>query len=141
MQLTSIIAVAAAATLFSAAGASAGPVLEQTNMRLEAIAAGNTEAVNAQYGEGMRLEWVGGPLDGTYSTAEEISGVWSKFSKAQGQQTVEIGNAVEGASPAGATVAVMATFKGKATVPVLYVATYRKEKLVTETWQVNPPAN
>ncbi|MFU0506368.1 hypothetical protein [Pseudaminobacter sp. NGMCC 1.201702] len=44
-------------------------------------------------------------------------------------------------NPVGTTVSVNVTFKGKTTVPVLYVATYRDSKLVAEVWQVSPPAN
>ncbi|WP_108610862.1 nuclear transport factor 2 family protein [Aminobacter sp. MSH1] len=118
----------------------AGPALDMAKARIDAIAKGDVAAVTAEYTPDAALSWVGGPLDGSYSTGEMISEVWTKFSNAQGPQTATVGDVWEAANPKGATVVANVVFAGKSKVPVLYVMTYRDGKLVDEIWQVNPPA-
>jgi len=130
----------AAALALSTSAVMAGPALDMAQIRIDAIASGDIEAITSAYGADANLGWIGGPLDGTYSTPDAISEVWTKFTKAQGEQTAETGDAWEATNPKGSTVAVNVTFKGAMTVPVLYVLTYREGKLVDEIWQVNPPA-
>lgn len=118
--------------------ASAGPAQDKASARIESIAAGELAAVTRGYADGAKLHWVGGPLDGTYDEAEAREGVWSKFFKAQGKQTVTVSNTSEVANPAGATVTADVTFAGSKTVNVRYVLVYRGDKLAGEIWQINP---
>ncbi|QQR39042.1 nuclear transport factor 2 family protein [Devosia rhizoryzae] len=134
------LATAAIIALSTASAALAGPALDMAQTRIDAIAKGDIDTVTGAYSADATLGWVGGPLDGTYNTPEAIAEVWTKFATAQGEQTVEMGDAWEATNPKGSTVAVNVTFKGAMTVPVLYVLTYRDGKLVDEIWQVNPPA-
>lgn len=135
-----LFAAAAALAAAATAPAYAGPALDMAKARIEAIVSGDSAALMAAYAETARLDWVGGPLDGTYDGAAAIAPVWTKFVAAQGKQSATVSETVEAANPAGATVAMNVVFKGEKTVPVLYVMTFRGEKLVGETWQVNPPA-
>ena len=137
---SSLLALAVLATPLLASAALAGPAEDMARARIEAIAAGDVAAVTAGSPEGATLNWVGGPLDGLYATPEAQTEVWTKFTTAQGPQEATIGDVTEAANPAGATVVADVTFAGKNMVKVLYVLTYRGDALVSEIWQVNPPA-
>jgi len=134
-----LLAVILPATLLVSSAAFAGPALDMAKTRIDAIAKGDMAAVTGAYGAKASLDWIGGPLDGQYASADAIAGVWAKFAKVQGEQKATIGDTWEAANPKGATVAANVVFEGKNKVPVLYVMTYRDGKLVDEIWQVNPP--
>ena len=80
---------------------------------------------------------LGGPLGGQYSGQEQLSQVWGKFTKALGPMSVSVANVVENKNPKGATVTANVLFKGKKTIPVRYVLSYRDNKLVNEIWQIS----
>ena len=84
------------------------------------------------------FNWVGGPLDGTYSGAENIRGVWEKFTKAVGASKVSVDKLEESANPKGATVTANVQFEAKQPIKVRYVLTYRDGKIVSENWQIDP---
>ncbi|SCC94221.1 conserved exported hypothetical protein [Thiomonas sp. X19] len=128
----------ALAAAFAASTAWAETPAEAAKARIEAIAAGNVDAITAGYGPNALLEWVGGPLDGRYASMDGIKEAWTKFAKANGPLKADIGHLQEAANPKGATVTADVVFKGKATVPVRYVLTYRDGKLVDEIWQIDP---
>ena len=128
------------ALLLTAGIAHAGPAMDMAKARIDTIAKGDVASITKDYGANASLDWIGGPLDGTYSTPENITAVWTKFSAAQGPQKATIGDVWEAMNPKGSTVAANVVFEGKNKVPVLYIVTYRDGKLVGETWQVNPPA-
>lgn len=106
--------------------------------RVESIASGNVSSVLMQYQDSATLHWLGGPLDGTYSGKDQLTTVWTKFTKAQGPMKVKIANIAEYANPKGSTVTADVFFSGNNTVPVHYTLSYREGKLVNEVWQVSP---
>jgi len=58
----------------------AGPLDEaKARAHLDAVAAGDLEALMRDYAEDAYMEWVGGPLDGRYRGKAEIRAVWQKF--------------------------------------------------------------
>jgi len=111
---------------------------DSAQSRFNSIAAGDINSILTQYQDGATLQWLGGPLDGMYTGRENLTTVWSKFSKAQGQMKVEVKNLVEHANPKGQTITADVFFSGNKTVPVHYVLSYREGKLVNEIWQVSP---
>ena len=118
MKLARILSVPVTAlALIGAAGtAFAASPLSLAKAHFHDIATGKVQATIAQYGAHPVFEWVGGPLDGRYTGKP----------------------AIEAANPAGATVTADVKFMGKKTIPVRYVLTYRKGKLVDEIWQIDP---
>ena len=90
------------------------------------------------YADQAQLNWVGGPLDGTYTNADAIRATWEKFGKAAGPLKLSIGQIEESANPKGATVSANLLFEGKAPIKVRYVLTFRDGKIVNETWQIDP---
>lgn len=115
----------------------AGPA-DDAQKHFQAIAAGDVAAIAAGYAENARLEWVGGPLDGSYSGPAAIQAVWEKFAKAQGTLTLAVDKLEESANPKGTTVSANVQFTGKAPIKVRYVLTYRDGKIASETWQIDP---
>lgn len=93
------------------------------------------------YADQAQLNWVGGPLDGTYATTDAIRGTWEKFGKAVGPLKLTIGSIEESANPKGSTVSANVVFEGKMPIKVRYVLTYREGKIVSETWQIDPKLN
>ena len=134
MKKTMIILILA----LSSSAAFAGSAGDNAKARFDSIASGDVNAVLTQYQDSATLQWLGGPLDGTYSGKEQLSMVWSKFTKAQGPMKVKVQNLVEHANPKGSTVTADVFFAGNKTVPVHYVLSYRDGKLVNEIWQVSP---
>ena len=90
------------------------------------------------YAEGARLEWVGGPLNGSYSSLEAIRGTWSKFSTAQGPLKLHVDKLEEAGNPQGSTVSANLLFEGKSPIKVRHVLTFRDSRIVSETWQIDP---
>jgi len=124
---------ASAATL-----AHAGPA-EDAQSHFQAIAAGDVPALMRGYAEQAQFWWVGGALDGTYSSPEAIRGVWAKFTQAQGPLKLSVANLEEAANPKGATVTANVVFEGKGPIRVRYVLTFREGRIVNEIWQIDPP--
>jgi predicted lipoprotein with Yx(FWY)xxD motif len=85
----SLLAIALTAGLIGTAYA--GPATDNASTHFAAIASGDLSVLMRGYHDAAQLQWVGGPLDGSYSGAAAIRGVWEKFEKAQGplQATVE----------------------------------------------------
>ncbi len=114
----------------------AGPA-DDARKHFQAVAAGDLAALGASYAPNAHLEWVGGPLDGSYAGGA-IQGVWEKFTKAQGSLTLSVDRVEESANPKGATVTAHVLFTGKQPIKVRYVLTYREGKIASETWQIDP---
>lgn len=127
----------AAALLFAASGAMAAPT-DDAETHFRAIGNGDLSVVMRAYGDTAQLNWVGGPLDGTYASADAIRGVWEKFTQSQGPLKVNISKLEESANPKGSTVSANVLFEGKAAIKVRYVLTIREGKIVNETWQIDP---
>lgn len=131
-------ALLALAFTLGAGGAIAGPAADQAQLHFKAIGAADTAELGKGYGENAQLNWIGGPLDGTYTGAEQIRGVWQKFSKAVGPTKVSVDKLEESTNPKGSTVTANVKFEGKQPIMVRYVLTYREGQLVSETWQIDP---
>jgi len=116
--------------------AHAGQASHDATTHFQAIASGDLGVLMRGYNEAAQLQWLGGPLDGSYAGAEAIRGVWEKFSKAQGPLTATVESLEETANPKGATVTADLLFVGKMPIKVRYVLVYRDNMIVSETWQV-----
>lgn len=127
----------AAAALFAAAGAMAVPV-DDAKTHFQAIGSGDLAVVMRGYADQAQFNWVGGPLDGTYMSADAIRGVWEKFTKSQGPLKVSVDKLEESANAKGSTISANVQFEGKAPIKVRYVLTFREGKIVSETWQIDP---
>jgi hypothetical protein len=131
-------AIALTALTLSLSGvAFAGPT-EDAEAHFKAIASGNVDMVMKAYGDHPVLEWVGGPLDGTYTGEAKVRETWTKFTAAQGSLTFRASKIDESSNAKGATVTANVEFKGKAPIKVRYVLLYRDGKLVNEIWQIDP---
>jgi hypothetical protein len=129
---------AALLSLASIGSAVAGPASEAARTHFNAIASGDLSVVMRGYAANPQLNWIGGPLDGTYVGADSIRTTWEKFGKATGPLKVSVTNLDEAANPKGATVSANVIFEGKQPIKVRYVLTYRDGLLVNETWQIDP---
>lgn len=129
--------VSGAVLALCAAGVQAGPA-DDARAHFKAIAAGDVAAVMQSYAPEAQFQWVGGPLDGAYSTQQAIKDVWSKFTGSQGALKLTVGALEESANPRGATVSANVLFEGKAPIKVRYILTYREGKIVNEVWQIDP---
>ena len=132
-----IIAFAATAMTLAAGSAFATPS-DDARTHFQAIASGDTQIVMRAYADQAQLNWVGGPLDGTYATSDAIRSTWEKFGKAVGPLKLTVGQIEEAANPKGATVSANVLFEGKMPIKVRYVLTFREGKIVSETWQIDP---
>lgn len=126
-----------AAVLAFSTLALAGPA-DDAQRHFQAVASGKVDDIMAAYADKAHVEWVGGPLNGTYTGADAIRGVWTKFAKANAPLEAKVAKLEESANPAGTTITANVEFKGKNTIKVRYVLTYRDGKLVSETWQIDP---
>lgn len=104
----------------------------------KAIAAGHVDQIMRGYADNAHFEWIGGPLNGAYVGTEKIMDVWTKFTKVNAPLEVSVSKVEESSNPAGETVTANVEFKGKSTIKVRYVLTYRSGKLVNEIWQIDP---
>jgi len=120
------------------APALAGPAINLAQAHIAAIAKGDVAAIMATTAPNATLHWIGGPLDGTYASADAQKPVWTKFTTAQGEQKTTVSDLTEAANPKGATVMANVVFAGKNAVKVRYVMLYTDGKLVDEIWQVDP---
>ncbi len=119
----------------------AGPLDEaKARAHLDAVAAGDLEALMKDYPEDAYMEWVGGPLDGRYRGKEAIRAVWQKFIAVnEGKpRPAAFGKLSAFANPKGASVQQRADYGGKLPLKVLHVLTYREGELTTELWQIAP---
>ena len=133
MALLCCIAVATAAT--------AGPLDEKkAEAHLQAVAAGDIDALMRDYAEDAYMDWVGGPLDGRYRGKAAISEVWKKFATLNDgtPRPVRFGQLMQQANPKGATLEAAAEYGGKTTIKVQHVLVYRDGELTTEVWQIAP---
>ena len=137
MIKTFSLSACAAALLFAASGVMAAPA-DDAKTHFQAIGSGDLSVLARGYADNAQLNWVGGPLDGTYSSADAIRAVWEKFTKSQGPLKVSIDKLEESVNPKGSTVSANVQFEGKAPIKVRYVLTFREGKIVNEIWQIDP---
>ena len=120
-----------------ATSALAAPADDAT-AHFNAIAAGDVGAIMQQYGPQPILEWVGGPLDGTYIGIDKVRETWSKFTKGSPNLKVSVDKVEESANPKGTTVTANVVFQGQNAIKVRYVLTFRDGKIIDEIWQIDP---
>lgn len=130
--------VLSATLLLAFSAAALAGAADEAQDHFKAIASGDLNKIMYDYAGNAHFEWVGGPLNGSYVGTEKIKEVWGKFTKANAPLEVTVGKIEESANPAGATVTANVEFKGKSTIKVRYVLTYRDGKLVNEIWQIDP---
>ena len=119
----------------------AGPLDEaKAKSHLDAVAAGDLEALMRDYADDAYMEWVGGPLDGRYRGKAEIRAVWQKFIAANAgkPRPAHFGKLTAFANPRGATLEAKADYGGAVPVKVWHALTYRDGDLTTEVWQIAP---
>ena len=131
------VSITAAALTFSAASSFAAPA-DDARTHFQAIGAGDLAVVMRSYADNAQFNWVGGPLDGSYASADAIRGVWEKFTKSVGPLKVSVDKLEESANPKGSTISANVQFDGKMPIKVRYVLTFREGKIVSETWQIDP---
>ncbi len=122
-------------TLSTAAFADA---TDDAHAHFKVIGAGNVEQIMQGYANNAALRWVGDPLNGAYTGNDKIKEVWSKFTKGNAPLEVTAGKVEESSNASGSTVTANVEFKGKSTIKVRYVLTYREGKLINEVWQIDP---
>ena len=137
MFKTFSLSACATAMLFVAGAASAAPT-DDAETHFRAIGSGDIAVVMRAYADNAQFNWVGGPLDGTYTSSDALRGTWEKLMKSQGTMKVSIDKLEQSANPKGATVSANVQFEGKAPIKVRYVLTFRDSKIVSETWQIDP---
>lgn len=121
--------------------ATAGPLDEaKARAHLDAVAAGDLEALMQDYADDAFFEWVGGPLDGRYRGKEQIRAVWQKWIAANGGKArpVSRGKPAAYANPKGATIEVRSAYEGTTPVRVWHAMSWRDGQLATEVWQIAP---
>ena len=137
MFKTLSLSACAAAILFAATGAIAAPT-DDAKAHFQAIGSGDLAIVMRGYADNAQFNWVGGPLDGTYTSSDAIRGAWEKLMKSQGTMKVSVDKLEESANPKGSTISANVQFEGKGPIKVRYVLTFREGKIVSETWQIDP---
>ena len=137
MFKTLSLSACAAAILFAATGAIAAPT-DDAKAHFQAIGSGDLAIVMRGYADNAQFNWVGGPLDGTYTSSDAIRGTWEKLMKSQGTMKVSVDKLEESANPKGSTISANVQFEGKAPIKVRYVLTFREGKIISETWQIDP---
>ena len=118
--------------------AHAGQAANDAATHFQAIGSGDLAVLMRGYNDAAQLQWLGGPLDGSYAGSAAIRGVWEKLGKAQGPLKVTVESLEESANPKGSTVTANVLFVGKAPIKVRYVLVYRDDRIVSETWQIDP---
>ena len=111
---------------------------DEAQNHLKEIAAGQVDQIMQGYADGAHFEWIGGPLNGTYVGTDKIREVWTKFAKGNAPLDLSVRKLEDSINPDGETVTANVEFKGKQTIKVRYVMTYRGGKLVNEVWQIDP---
>jgi len=123
--------------LFACAAASAAPA-DEARSHLGAIAGNDVESLMSAYADNATMQWIGGPLDGTYAGQAQLRELWTKFAKAQGPLELAVAKVEESANPKGATVSANARYRGNSQTKVRHVIVYRDGKIVSEIWQIDP---
>lgn len=118
-------------------GAAAAAPADDARTHFQAIASGDLQVVMRGYADNAQFQWVGGPLDGSYSGTEAIRGVRTRFT-ASAPFKLGIDKLEESANPKGATVSANVLFEGKAPIKVRYLLTFCDGKIVNEVWQIDP---
>jgi hypothetical protein len=119
----------------------AGPVDEaKARAHLDAVAAGDVDALMRDYADDAYIEWVGGPLDGRYRGKAAIRTMWEKFVAANAgkPRPATFGKLSAFTNPKGASLESKAEYGGALPLKVLHVLTYREGVLTTEVWQIAP---
>jgi len=121
----------------ASSAAFAGPTqLAQDHFQL--IAFGDIDHIMQQYANGAVLQWIGGPLNGTYFGPMQIRRAWKDFVHAANPGAYETSNVTVARNGDGETVTADVKFEGRKNIKVRYVLVYRKGKLVDEVWQIDP---
>lgn len=118
--------------------ASAGKLDEaKAKAHVEAIAAGDIEAVMRDYPKNAFMEWVGGPLDGQYRGRDAIRAVWKKYFAANDgkPRPAKFGEIEAYSSAKGASLETTVEYGGKVPMKVWHLFVYRDGVLVAEIWQ------
>ncbi len=131
----------AAALAMLASPVFAATMAPDAQNHFKAIASGNVTMIMSQYAPNATLHWIGGPLDGSYAGTKAIQSAWTKFSGANSKLTEKVDDIMVATNPDGMTVTANVDFKGSSSIPVRYVLTYRKGKIVDEIWQIDPNMN
>ena len=121
--------------------AQAGPLDEsKAKAHLQAIAAGDLNALMRDYPEDAYMDWVGGPLDGRYRGKAAIGEVWKKFIAANHgkPRPAKLGKLESYSNPKGTAFEVAAEYGGEKPVKAWHVLVYRDGELATEIWQIAP---
>lgn len=105
---------------------------------IEAIADAPLDTLMPLYAEDAYLEWVGGPLDGTYDGADAISEAWSRFIAGRGDISADIQSYAVSENPKGRTTIAAILYQGDKTIPVRLITTYREGLITAEIWQIDP---
>jgi hypothetical protein len=119
----------------------AGPVDEaKARAHLDAVAAGDLDALMSDYSDDAYMEWVGGPLDGRYRGKAAIRAVWQKFIavNAGKPRPASFGKLTAFANPRGTSLQSKAEYGGALPLKVMHLLTYRDGELTTEVWQIAP---
>jgi ketosteroid isomerase-like protein len=119
----------------------AGPLDEaKAQAHLNAVAAGDLDALMRDYEEDAYMDWIGGALDGRYRGKAAIKAVWQKFIAANDgkPRPAKFGKLEAYANTKGASVEAKAEYGGKTPVKVWHALTYRDGSLATEIWQIAP---
>jgi len=119
----------------------AGPLDEaKAHAHLEAVAAGDLEALMRDYSDDAYMDWVGGPLDGRYHGKAAIRAVWQKFIAANAgkPRPAHFGKLSAFSNPRGTSLEAKAEYGGAVPVKAWHVLTYRDGDLTTEVWQIAP---
>lgn len=121
--------------------AQAGPLDEaKAKAHLQAVAAGDMDALMRDYPADAYMDWVGGPLEGRYRGKDAIGEVWKKFiaSNHGKPRPAKLGKLESYGNPKGTSFAVAAEYGGEKPVNVWHVLVYRDGELTTEIWQIAP---
>lgn len=107
---------------------------------LNAVSAGDLDALMRDYEDDAYMDWIGGPLDGRYRGKAAIKAVWQKFIAANNAspRPAKFSKLEAHANPKGATVHASAEYGGTTPVKVWHALTYRDGTLTTEIWQIAP---
>lgn len=105
---------------------------------VEAIAAGDLDAVMRDYSDNAFMEWVGGPLDGQYQGKEAMLAMWKKFFAINDgkPRPAKFGEIEAYSNAKGASIETTVEYDGKVPLKVWHVFVYRDGMLVAEIWQI-----
>ena len=119
----------------------AGPLDEKkAEVHLKAIAAGDVEALMADYADDAYMDWVGGPLDGRYHGKASIREVWKKFAAANDGQPrpAKVSKLSGYGNPKGMSLEAEGEYGGKTPLKAWHVMVYRDGMMTSELWTIAP---